>query len=175
MVGACLFCVCHQPEPRRDGRQQGERAADGYRLNLTGYKDDDPRLKLLYNQIEARVNALPGVEAASFSAFTFNEGSWNSMIFVPGMPIERNVSVPHNIIGDAYFKTMQIPLIAGRAFGPQDTATSQRVAIISESIAKKYFPAGSPIGRYLLHWFARFGRHCDAGAGGRHRARREIR
>jgi predicted permease len=93
------------------------------------------------------VNALPGVEAASFSEFTFNEGSWNSMIFVPGMPIDRNVNVPHNIIGEAYFKTMQIPLNAGRAFGPQDTATSQRVAIISESIAKKYFPAGSPIGR----------------------------
>jgi predicted permease len=69
------------------------------------------------------------------------------MIFVAGMPIDRNVNVPHNIIGNAYFKTMQIPLVAGRAFGPQDTATSQRVAIISESIAKKYFPAGSPIGR----------------------------
>jgi predicted permease len=114
---------------------------------MTGYKDDDPRLKVLFKQIEARVNALPGVVAASFSEFTFNEGSWNSGIFVPGMPIDRHVNVPHNVIGDAYFRTMQIPLIAGRAFGPQDTATSQRVAIISEGIAKKYFPGVSPIGR----------------------------
>jgi predicted permease len=63
------------------------------------------------------------------------------------MPIDRQVNVPHNIIGDAYFRTMQIPILAGRAFGPQDTATSERVAIISESIARKYFPGISPIGR----------------------------
>jgi ABC-type antimicrobial peptide transport system permease subunit len=42
---------------------------------------------------------------------------------------------------------MQIPLLAGRQFGPQDTATSQPVAIISEAMARNLFPAGSPIGR----------------------------
>jgi predicted permease len=42
---------------------------------------------------------------------------------------------------------MQIPLLAGRSFGPQDTATSQHVAIISEQMARHLFPAGSPIGR----------------------------
>jgi predicted permease len=148
MVGACLFLRTLVNLGRASmGFNKDHVLRMDIDYTLTGYKDDDPRLKLLYNQIEARVNALPGVEAASFSAFTFNEGSWNSMIFVAGMPIDRNVNVPHNIIGNAYFKTMQIPLVAGRAFGPQDTATSQRVAIISESIAKKYFPAGSPIGR----------------------------
>src|SRR5262249_38894880 len=45
-----------------------------------------------------------------------------------------------------YFKVMQIPLLAGRPFGPEDTATSQPVAIISESVARDLFPAGSPIG-----------------------------
>ena len=148
MVGACLFLrtLINLSHAGMGFNKENVLRMD-IDYTLTGYKDDDPRLKLLYNQIEARVNALPGVEAASFSAFTFNEGSWNSLIFVPGMPIDRNVNVPHNIVGDAYFKTMQIPLIAGRAFGPQDTATSQRVAIISESIANKYFPSGSPIGR----------------------------
>jgi predicted permease len=114
---------------------------------VTGYKGDDPRLKALYKQIEERVGALPGVEAASFSAFTFHEGSWNSMIMVPGMPVDGNVNVKHNIIGDGYFKVMQIPLVAGRQFGPEDTATSQPVAIISEHMARTLFPAGSPIGR----------------------------
>jgi hypothetical protein len=42
---------------------------------------------------------------------------------------------------------MQIPLMAGRSFGPQDTATSQKVAVISEHMARTLFPAGSPIGR----------------------------
>ena len=111
------------------------------------FKEDDPRQQVLYRQIEERVNALPGVQAASFSAFTFREGSWNTLIVVPGMALNHDADVMHNIIGDAYFKTMGIPLVAGRNFGPQDTATSQRVAIISEHVAHVLFPAGSPIGR----------------------------
>jgi predicted permease len=114
---------------------------------ITGYKGEDPRLKAIFKQIEERVSGLPGVEAASFSAFTFNQGSWNSAITVPGMPVDYHVNVNHNVIGDGYFKVMQIPLLAGRAFGPQDTATSQHVAIISEHMAHTLFPAGSPIGR----------------------------
>jgi predicted permease len=114
---------------------------------LTGYKEDDPRLPPLYQQIEQRVGALPGVRAASFSWFTFHEGSWNGSITVPGMPVNHDLDVKHNSVGTGYFDTMQIPLIAGRTFGPQDTATSERVAVISEHMARTLFPAGSPIGR----------------------------
>jgi predicted permease len=115
--------------------------------DLTGYKDDDPRLKMLFKQIEDRVNALPGVVAASFSAFSFLEGSWNTNIRVPGMPVNRDANVNHNVIGNRYFATMQIPILAGRPFNSQDTAASQHVAIISERMARTLFPAGSPIGR----------------------------
>ncbi|HLZ42298.1 MAG TPA: ABC transporter permease [Candidatus Sulfotelmatobacter sp.] len=115
--------------------------------SVTGYTDDDPRLKAIFHEIEERVSSLPGVEAASFSAFTFAEGSWNTTIIVPGKPFDRRVNVKHNSIGNDYFKVMQIPLVAGRQFGPQDTATSQPVAIISEAMARNLFPAGSPIGR----------------------------
>lgn len=111
------------------------------------FKDNDPRENALFKEIETRVEALPGVQAASFSAFTFREGSWNTGITVPDMPVRRQVDVNHNIIGNDYFGVMQIPLLAGRAFGPQDTATSQRVAIISEYMARDLFPAGSPLGR----------------------------
>jgi len=148
MVAACLFVRTLVNLNRVDA---GFNKENVLRLNIdcavTGYKDGDPRLTILYKQIEDRVNRLPGVQAASFSAFTFNEGSWNAGIHVPGMPTNRNVNVKNNIIGDAYFKTMQIPVLAGRTFGPQDTATSQRVAIISEHMARTLFPAGSPIGR----------------------------
>jgi predicted permease len=113
----------------------------------SGYAADDPRFKALLHEIEERVSSLPGVEAASFSAFTFAEGSWNTAIIVPGIPFDRKVDVKHNTIGNDYFKVMKIPLIAGRGFGPQDTAASQPVAIISESMARNLFPAGSPIGR----------------------------
>jgi len=147
-VGACLFLRTLVNLNRVDA---GFNKENVLRLDidstLTGYKGDEPRLKLIFRQIEDRVSALPGVQAASFSAFTFNEGSWNGTIRVPGMPPNRNANIAHNIVGDGYFKTMEIPLLAGRSFGPQDSATSQKVALISEHMARTLFPAGSPIGR----------------------------
>jgi predicted permease len=120
------------------------------RLNIdpssVGYKEDEPRLIALYQQIEARISALPGVRAASLSDFTFHEGSWSGSITVPGMPLSYDVNVKHNVIGNGYFAAMQVPLIAGRVFGPEDTAKSQQVAVINEHMAKTLFPEGSPIG-----------------------------
>src|SRR5258708_10833956 len=113
-----------------------------------GYKADDPRLKALYRQIEERVSALPGVRAASYSSFTFHEGSWNPFVKVAGYDTDPNVNVKHNVVGNGYFATMQIPLLAGRTFGPQDTATSQRVGVISERMARTMFPMGNPIGHH---------------------------
>jgi predicted permease len=113
-----------------------------------GYKADDPQLKALYREIEERVVALPGVHAASFSFFTFHEGSWNTHIVIPGYQVDRNINIKHNVVGNGYFATMRIPLLVGRSFGPEDTATSQKVAIISEHTARTMFPKGSPIGRH---------------------------
>jgi predicted permease len=113
-----------------------------------GYKGGEPREVALDQQIEERVNALPNVKAASFSAFTFHEGSWSSYIALPGMKINEDLNVMHNVVGIRYFETMQIPLLAGRTFSSSDTSTSQRVAIISEHTAKTLFPIGNPIGRH---------------------------
>ena len=112
-----------------------------------GYKSDEPRLAALYQQIEQRIAAIHGVTAASFASFTFDQGSWNGTVIIPGIDTAVSSNIKHNVIGADYFKAMQIPLIAGRNFGPQDTATSQKVAIISERFAKAYFPNTNPIGR----------------------------
>lgn len=148
MTGACLFLRTLVNLSRVD---TGFNKENVLRLDIdsevTGYAGDDLRMVLLYKQIEDRVSALPGVKAASFSAFTFGQGSWNTKIVVPGMPIDYSANVMHNIIGNGYFKVMQIPLLAGREFGPQDTATSRHVAIISERMARTLFPAGPVIGR----------------------------
>ena len=148
MVGACLFL---RTLVNLSNVDPGFNKQNVLRLNIdsdiTGYKGGDPRLNVMFHAIEDRVSALPGVQAASFSAFVFHEGTWNSSIRVPGMQPDPNANVNHNVIGNGYFNVMKIPLIAGRNFGQQDTKTSQQVAIISEHMARTLFPAGSPIGR----------------------------
>jgi len=113
-----------------------------------GYKDDEPRIYALYRQITERVNALPGVQGAGFSTFVFHEGSWNGSVQVAGAEKPSDVDVKHNVITDGYFSALHIPLLAGRDFGPQDTATSPKVAIISERMARTMFPKGNPLGRH---------------------------
>jgi predicted permease len=113
-----------------------------------GYTPGEPREIALDQQIEERVGALPNVKAASFSAFTFHEGSWSSTVLVPGMNVGKDIHVKHNVVGNGYLATMQISLLAGRNFSASDTSTSQHVAIISDHLAKTLFPSGNPIGRH---------------------------
>jgi predicted permease len=117
--------------------------------NVIGLKSSDPRMIAMFQQIEERVGALPGVKAASFASFVFGQGSWNTGIRISGMEANEHANVKHNVIGNDYFATLQIPLLAGRTFGPKDTSTSHRVAIISEGMAKDLFPPGvNPIGHH---------------------------
>lgn len=93
-------------------------------------------------EIEEKVKALSGVQAASFSTFVFNQ--WTSCVFTdePEQP-EGQRSVRQSLVGTDYFTTEAISLIAGRSFSPYDTSTSQRVAVISETMAARFFPHGS--------------------------------
>jgi predicted permease len=148
MVGAGLFL---RTLVNLNGIDPGFNRQGVLRLNIdsqsTGMKDNDPHLTAMFEEIESRVSAIPGVKAASFSAFTFHEGSWTEALLVPGMPGNENIGVHQNVVGDGYFATMQIPVVAGRTFNRGDSATSQRVAVISQHIAQTLFPPGNPIGR----------------------------
>jgi predicted permease len=114
----------------------------------TGYQAD-ARLVDLYRQIEERVKAIPGVQAASFSAMVFDQGGWGAGVSPRG-PNPDSVSdgeTSNNAIGPGYFKAMGLSLLQGREFGSQDTETSPKVAVINESFARRFFPGPSPLGR----------------------------
>jgi predicted permease len=59
----------------------------------------------------------------------------------------KNQSEYYNVVGNNFFPTMGIRIVAGRGFGSQDTATSVKVGVINESLARKIFPNQNPIGR----------------------------
>jgi len=101
--------------------------------------------------VEERVKTVPGVQAASFSFFIFNQGQWTGPVFTRDQtpPVEQSRVVRKNVVGQDYFNTMGIPLLLGRAFGPQDSDKSQKVAVISEMMAQRFFPNTSPLGRHF--------------------------
>ena len=116
--------------------------------SATGYKDKDPRLPVLLRDVEEKVKAVPGVQAASFAFFTFHQGVWTSPAYTRDSDVAPDLrSIRNNIVGPDFFAAMGIPLLQGRTFGPQDTASSQKVAVISEAMAQRFFPGGSPLGK----------------------------
>jgi predicted permease len=117
--------------------------------SATGYKTDDPKLPALLQEVEEKVKAVPGVQAASFAFIVFNQGFWTGVAHSrdDNIPEGQSRSLRNNIVGPDFFTAMGIPLVQGRGFGPQDTAKSQKVAVVSESMARKFFPNGSPLGK----------------------------
>ncbi|MFC5864312.1 ABC transporter permease [Acidicapsa dinghuensis] len=122
---------------------------DSSTANLPHGTPDEIRSVHLQEQIEQRVQSIPGVKADSFAFFTFNEGGWTSDVTFNGIPRtpENSRAVANNNVGNGFFEAMGIPLVAGRAFNDHDTQTSPKVAIINETMAHRFFPNESPIGR----------------------------
>jgi predicted permease len=115
-----------------------------------GYQPD-ARLENVLNQIEERVDAVPGVRAASFSMFTFNQGEWSNDVTLQGISrnSENGQEVLMNRVGAGYFSAFGLPVLAGRTFTPQDNASSPKVAVINETMARQFFPGESPIGHHF--------------------------
>jgi predicted permease len=117
--------------------------------SATGYKTDDPKLPALLTEVEEKVKQVPGVQAASFAFIVFNQGFWTGTAYTREDNISEGGSraLRNNIVGHDFFAAMGLPLVQGRGFGPQDTKSSQKVAVVSESMAQKFFPTGNPIGK----------------------------
>ena len=112
-----------------------------------GYKED-ARLEIMMQRAEERVASVAGVQSAAFAFSVFDGGGWTDAVIVPGRPASRtDPEVFHNIVGAQYMITMRIPIILGRALTARDDGQSRKVAVINETMARLYFPGGSPLGR----------------------------
>jgi predicted permease len=112
----------------------------------------------LHRLLEQRFASLPGVQGVGPSWSAYMTGGLSNDDFVPeGAPKgSQNPPEDVNATGVGFFQTMGIPIVAGRSFGPQDTASSQKVAIINQALARTRFPNMNPVGK-------RF--HTDNGTG----------
>jgi predicted permease len=113
-----------------------------------------PRGQAETDTLVARLKALPGAKDASVARvvpFPESGGGMTRNVLAPGEIPSKTAGTPvwFNSVDDAYFRVMGIPMLLGRTFAAQDTATSQRVAILNQTLAKKLFGSEDVVGRRL--------------------------
>ncbi|MGH9937369.1 MAG: ADOP family duplicated permease [Blastocatellia bacterium] len=123
-------------------------------LNSSKYPPGAPQQKTYFQELLARLEALPGAQAAAISAGLPLTGiSGRAPLTIEGRPPVHDSQKPlmeTNEISHDYFRVMGMRLRAGRAFTELDNETALPVAIINETIARRYFPGEDPLGKRIL-------------------------
>ena len=104
-----------------------------------------------YRQLEGKIRALPGVrDACQASYVPMGDVPSKASVYIEGRPVPRGEHPPSILsdsIGTDYFRTLRIALLRGRDFTDFDDATSPRVAIVNQTMARRYWPRQDAIGK----------------------------
>jgi predicted permease len=120
--------------------------------NLRNAKVPPEQQPAMFEQVESRLRSLPGVISAGRSVMTpISNYIWNNILEVdtPNPPTGDNAIAFFNYVSTGYFETLRTPLLAGRNFSDNDGKNGQLVAIVNETLARKFFPKGEAIGKYF--------------------------
>jgi predicted permease len=123
-----------------------------FMMNPEQQGHDVVRLKAFRREVENRVSRIPGIQAVTW---TSNLPFWSSAsrgVLIEGQAQQRKaetISTVTNTIDVDYFKTMQIPLLQGRAFNQGDREGSLPVVVINEDLARRYWPNSNAVGDHL--------------------------
>jgi putative ABC transport system permease protein len=114
------------------------------------------RLENFFSEVLERVNATPGVESAAFMNGAPFTGSGRVIPLVrEGQSFSHlqelsNRHIRYYVVYGHLVSALGSPPIAGRGFTPQDTSTSEPVAIINQAASEKYFPGENPLGKRIM-------------------------
>ena len=115
--------------------------------DTSGFRRD--QIPALVDRVIAEVDAVPGVVSTSVTTCALMTNCTYSGGFAIEGTDRGGIQVNSNWVSPKYFSTVGIPLLSGRDFTDRDAAQSPRVAIVSESIARRYFANISPLGKRL--------------------------
>jgi putative ABC transport system permease protein len=122
--------------------------------SISKYPLRSPQRDAYNREIIALVQALPGIQSAGLACMTPLEGGiLGTPLQIEGRPPfeqGRGPMIDINLITPGYFESMGIEMRAGRPFAAQDGAGAPRVAIINETIARRFFSNENPVGHRLL-------------------------
>ena len=116
-----------------------------------GYTAD--RLAPLYREMQSRFSALPGVTGVGLALYSPLEGdNWGECVIQQGHPAPTPGSrcgSSWDRVSARYLDAIGVPMVRGREFTDQDTATSLPVVIVNETFVKRFFPNEDPIGKHF--------------------------
>jgi macrolide transport system ATP-binding/permease protein len=122
-------------------------------LDLEGAGYTTERLPALYRQIEDRFSALPGVRNVGMAVYSPLEGdNWGDCVILQGHPAPRageKCNSTWDRVSPHFLDTLGVPILRGRGFSEQDTATSQPVAIVNQAFVKRFYPNEDPLGKHF--------------------------
>ncbi len=123
-------------------------------VSVAGTQDAEPgRRSVFYDQLVAKLEALPGVQSVSaINHLPIGGDLWGRTITIVGRPLPApgdELGAVYRVVRPEYFRTMRIPLVAGRDFRTTDSRDSSKVVIINEAMAKRRWPGESPIGKQI--------------------------
>jgi predicted permease len=96
----------------------------------------------LYRRIEEKLASLPGVDSVTLTEVPLISGNRSGHVFDPddsSQKAREHQHVAFNMVGQHFFSTFSIPVIAGRSFDDGDTETSSKVAVINQQLTRKFF------------------------------------
>lgn len=118
---------------------------------LSGY--DESRGREFYRQLVERVRTLPGVQGATLARrlpLTLSGIAFANVVIDGHTPARgEEMRFNYETVGPHYFETMRIPLVHGRDVDGRDHEGSQRVVVINETMAQRFWPGGEALGRRL--------------------------
>jgi predicted permease len=118
-------------------------------LDDARYHGAEPFQRLLQQSIAA-MNQIPGVESAAFGLnLPFERGLNDGFYLADGSEDKKGHMASSAYVTPEYFHVLRIPLLFGRAFSDSDTNSSQRVAIVNESFARKFMGKTDVVGRHI--------------------------
>ena len=116
----------------------------------SGY--DSARAGLLFQQVEEEIAHLPGITGVTSSRVALLAGNnWGSDVYVQGFAAGPDVdnNARYNEVGPGYFRTLGIPVLAGREFTPADLVGTPRVAVVNQAFAKKFHLEGDVLHKFM--------------------------
>jgi predicted permease len=118
---------------------------------LAGYEDD--RSEQFWDQAVARVRAIPGVHhVAMASRLPFSINFSNTSLHIPGhnTPGDAGTPVSSVNVSPEYVDTLGVKILEGRGFAATDTPETPRVAVINQTMARRFWPSRSAVGQRVM-------------------------